>query len=186
MVLRRQLSDSVDGVVTLVEYHPYWATDELGNRVRNSMRDANTTMIMDLKGGDARTQARIVKELAGRLEPNIEDDVVVCVVPSHDPAVRSTGIRKLGMVLARGKRTDGTGCLVRHKKVEKKSTGGSRDERVDLESIRVENPELVVGRAVLLLDDVTTTGGSMEACRLLLREAGARYVQGLAIGRTVR
>jgi predicted amidophosphoribosyltransferase len=41
-----------------------------------------------------------------------------------------------------------------------------------------------MGREVLLLDDVTTSGSSLEACKRLLLDAGAAAVKCAALGRT--
>jgi len=41
------------------------------------------------------------------------------------------------------------------------------------------------GRRLLVLDDVTTTGATLEACLTALRTAGAREVAGLALLRTL-
>ena len=39
---------------------------------------------------------------------------------------------------------------------------------------------------ILLLDDVMTSGATLDPCSRALREAGARSVAGLSIARTVR
>jgi ComF family protein len=49
----------------------------------------------------------------------------------------------------------------------------------------VRRPELVEGRRVLLIDDVTTTGATMRACMQALEQAGAQSVHALALLRTV-
>jgi ComF family protein len=44
----------------------------------------------------------------------------------------------------------------------------------------------IAGRTILLVDDVTTTGATLEACGAALRRAGASAVVGLVIARTGR
>lgn len=63
--------------------------------------------------------------------------------------------------------------------------GGSRDIRVQLDSIGV-NPDMTIdGDVVLIVDDVTTSGASLEACKEILLERGAKRVAMLALGQSV-
>lgn len=53
--------------------------------------------------------------------------------------------------------------------------------REAFEVVKVDGMPLVEGRKVLLLDDIFTTGSTMEACGKVLREAGAASVTGLVL-----
>lgn len=55
-----------------------------------------------------------------------------------------------------------------------------------LGAFRVPEPERVAGKHVLLLDDVLTTGATVEAAGRALRRAGAAGVRILALARVVR
>lgn len=47
----------------------------------------------------------------------------------------------------------------------------------------VRDKELVQGKRVLLIDDVLTTGATLEECAKMLRQAGAKRVTGLVLAR---
>lgn len=43
----------------------------------------------------------------------------------------------------------------------------------------------ITGDIVLLMDDVTTTGNSLYACREILLQAGADHVEMFALGKAI-
>ena len=53
-------------------------------------------------------------------------------------------------------------------------------------AFRVPNAQAVAGRRVLLIDDVVTTGATVDACARALKRAGAASVDVLALARVVK
>lgn len=78
---------------------------------------------------------------------------------------------------------------LRRKRVTQAQSGLSRKRREDnVRGAFTVPPRLcrqVKGRAVLLVDDVMTTGATLSACARVLRDAGARDVYALTVARTV-
>ena len=131
-----------------------------------------------------RNKTLALRQFFQDLNPLLATDIAVTAVPSHDPAASISGIQLLAQALAKQSRIDATACLVRFKKIPKLATGGSRSVEQHLNSIRVEHAEIIQGREVLLLDDVTTSGNSLIACRQLLLAEGAARVKYMALGQT--
>lgn len=84
------------------------------------------------------------------------------------------------------KRIDGSTVLKRKYSVTPAHEGGNRDIKIHLDSIIVENSNIIKGKDVWLLDDVASTGNSLHACHRLLINAGAKSVKWLVIGRTTK
>jgi pyrimidine operon attenuation protein/uracil phosphoribosyltransferase len=143
---------------------------------------AHSKRILDLKDG----RAGAVTHFKDIIEPELEDNIVIVTVPSHDPAKTGGGLKKLAAGLAKkgGRVVDGSSCLVRTTKIDKLAHGGDRSVEVHLQSVAVQNAHRIEGKNVLLLDDVTKTGNSLEACTQLLLRAGAKVVQCATIGKT--
>ena len=78
--------------------------------------------------------------------------------------------------------------LVRTKRHDKLAYGGDRSINSHLESIEVD-PDCynkIKGHDIIVLDDVTTTGNSLRACKKILEDKGARDVILVSIARTIR
>ena len=141
---------------------------------------AHTRLVAAMNAGRVWARKRFVEWLDPLLEPGI----AVCVVPPHDPFTPEPPLRLLAQALAaRNGRTDATACLVRHTAIRRIVFGGASTVAIHRESMRVDSPELIQGRTVLLLDDVAKSGVSLLTCRMLLLEAGAGRVQAVALGR---
>jgi predicted amidophosphoribosyltransferase len=46
-------------------------------------------------------------------------------------------------------------------------------------------PKIVKGKSILVIDDVITSGATIDACAAGLRKAGAKEVYGLSLARAV-
>ena len=118
----------------------------------------------------------------------LEAGISICVVPPHHKErVNESGIAHVARVIARWcGRKDCVDLLYRTRTIEQLSGGGRRGKMIHYDSIAVNRNICVNGESVLLLDDVTTTGSSLRACRnIIMNDTGAERCAMLALARTV-
>jgi len=118
---------------------------------------------------------------------NPDPDWVICVVPTSSKAREPGGMRQVAKKICEKSYIDGLHVIERIKDFppsykDKKSS--SRDYETELASLRITDTELIKGRSILLLDDVTTEGNSLEAAKSLLLSHGAKQVLPFALGKT--
>ncbi len=159
-------------------YHPKTLSD---NSTLNPAFDNFSKRIIKLK----EKASSAINFFYHILDDMLAKDIIICIVPPSTPGGES-GMFELAKLLAADKRIYAKGCLVRHTKINKLSQGGNRDISVHLNSIKVDKKHLIQNKEVLLLDDVITTGNSLEACRKLLNDKGVIRVRGLVLGKTYR
>jgi ComF family protein len=113
---------------------------------------------------------------------------LVVPVPLHRDRLRERGYNQAEL-LARGLASE-TGFplaergLLRAVATPPQARLTERTERFrNMEGAFSAAPELVAGRDVLLIDDVATTGATLNACAIALRSAGARSVAALTFAR---
>jgi len=178
----------------MVDYHPYWLKDG----TKNPNVDKNSKAIMSLKTPKKEDEEwKIQKHRAAiklftrllqqALNDKLEDIdfIQIAIVPSSTAGKISDGLR----AIVKSLNTKVTVIfdekfLVRTRSVTKAHEGGDRSINKHLDTIQVEtipSPDI----PILLLDDVTTTGNSLNASRDLLNAAGCKNIIMLAIGQTV-
>lgn len=115
--------------------------------------------------------------------------LVVMPVPLHKKRLRERGFNQ-SLLLARHVARELDRKLdflsLRRVKYTTAQTGLGREERRQnvKGAFRVIKPEAVSGREVLLVDDVATTGHTLNECAGVLGKAGAKEVRCLVLART--
>jgi hypothetical protein len=160
--------------LSLQPYHPYYGG-------LNPYFGLAEREILSLKNGNSIVAHSFAKRLAEVLPPGLP----VAVIPPHDGLVRCQGITRVALELVDHGWQDATHCLVRVRAIEKLASGGTRSLQRQLGSMEVRAPAVFAGKRVILLDDVITSGNSLQAGSDLIRRAGATAVKCVALARTV-
>lgn len=105
--------------------------------------------------------------------------------PSSNAEKKKTGITMLGEKLAENRRVNKVYYLNRKYSIDKLALGGKRTQQVHMKSINAVEEMEISGDIVLLMDDVTTTGNSLYACRQILLDKGAEVVEMFALGKAI-
>ncbi len=115
---------------------------------------------------------------------------LVVPVPLHPGRLRERGYNQSALLAAGfarliGRRFDGR-SLVRVRDTEHQARSTGEERRRNLKgAFRVVAPENVRGRTVALIDDVITTGSTMDECVAALEDAGAYRVQPFALAKAL-
>lgn len=179
MVFLNEAWNNTGEIVVYSNYHKYWLDSE--RRIKNPLFDVFSGKILDLKEG----KESAIKYFYYLLDAEIAPDVAICVVPSSDSTKRNTGMARLGEMLADNGRINKVYYLQRKNSIPKLATGGNRRKEVHLRTIDTLQDMDVSGDVVLLMDDVTTTGNSLYACREILLNHGANKVEMFALGKAI-
>lgn len=60
-----------------------------------------------------------------------------------------------------------------------------KERQLNMKEAFEANPQVVKNKSILLIDDVATTGATMDACAKALLDAGCRQVFGLTLAKTI-
>lgn len=76
------------------------------------------------------------------------------------------------------------------RRIRRTESQGQFNARARTENVRgafaVRRPEKIKGKNIVLIDDVLTTGATLEACARTLKKAGAARVDGLCLARVAK
>jgi ComF family protein len=116
---------------------------------------------------------------------------LIIPVPLHRSRLRQRGFNQavlLGRVLSRELSLSMLpDALVRTRQTEPQIDLSAAERRLNVKgAFSVPRPDLVAHKRILLLDDVMTTGSTMDECAKELKKAGAGVVIAATIARTAR
>jgi len=125
----------------------------------------------------------------GMADPRLEEFSADCLVPVplHPRRFRERGYNQSRLLAEelgnrRGLRVDDLLKRIRYTSTQKAL---DREERMEnlAGAFRLRNGHDVTGKRLLLIDDVLTTGSTLDACAGVLLEAGAAQVAALTVAR---
>lgn len=130
----------------------------------------------------ARSAVQIISEAMIEVLPYLSNGTLVVSVPTATSRVRQRGYDQsllIGNYIS-GKRKYDQTVAVSHL-FQSRQVGANRQKRLAQlkNSFVVTKPERLKGREVLIIDDVVTTGATIEAMTSVLKKAGAKTVNAL-------
>ncbi len=145
-------------------------------------------LIWEMKYQRKRSNARLLGGYLAQQLPYLPEGTMIVPVPTATRRVRRRGFDQAAVLaegFARKRGTRPQELLSRTTQTE--LIGKTRAERTRQmqNALRVLRPLQVSGASILLLDDVLTTGATLEAAATLLREAGAKHVDAAVIARAL-
>lgn len=143
-------------------------------------------LVKRLKYHNARAAAKVIATHMKLFPDQLLENTIIVPIPTATSRVRQRGYDQ-SVLIARhlGKRygLQVSELLVRHG--QSRQVGSKRDQRVVqlVEAYTVRKPIQVVGSHIILVDDVMTTGATIEAAARALKKAGARTVDACVFAR---
>jgi len=137
---------------------------------------------------------RMLAEAMTDLEPFFADDVLVIPVPLHGRKLRQRGFNQSELIarsalrmLSGSRYVLNPNVLQRVRETQSQIGLSSHQRRQNIRgAFVVAVPDQVIGRQILLVDDVFTTGTTVSECARILRRAGASKVFVATVARTLK
>ena len=147
--------------------------------VRTAYAGLAKDLVHAFKFERAQDAARPIAELTVTALPYIGHDTIVTFVPTASTRYRQRGYDQAALLAQElAKQLQLTYMPLLRRTGQSRQVGAKRAER--LEQLRgayhVKNPRVVMNRAILLIDDITTTGATLETAAAALKAAGAKSV----------
>jgi len=144
------------------------------------------TLVWQLKSKGAQAAATV---MAARLLPLIKpsEHTLIATVPTATSRIRQRGYDQAHLIarqLARGAGLPWLNCLARSGQTHQVGAGRAQRRAQLKDAFRVTQARFVRGAHIILVDDVVTTGATLEAAAAVLHAAGAAKIEALTFAQT--
>jgi len=125
-----------------------------------------------------------------RLDPALSDTNIILPVRLHASRLRESGYNQSQLLAEEVSEITGKEIMnyvVIRKKPTKSQTTLSHKEREEnlKNAFKVVSPESIFNKTILVVDDVMTTGTTLNELAKILKEEGAKQVYGLVLARAI-
>lgn len=151
-------------------------------KVRANYEGAARELIQLLKFERAKSAAAVIAELTAESLPFLDKNVIITHIPAATSRVRLRGYDQSKLVAkAMAKRSEPRHVTLLARLGQSRQVGANREKRlVQMKDVfRPVNQFLIKGADVLLVDDVLTTGATLEEAARTLKRAGAKRVNAI-------
>lgn len=149
-------------------------------------------LILKFKHTDSVHSAPLFAEWMGRLVADIQDPLCV-PVPLHWTRLFMRTYNQAGLLAKAIAKENGwtyaPSLLIRKRRTPSQGHLRKKERVKNIErafAVPAKHKGLLKGKTVVLVDDVFTTGATLDACSKALLKAGAKYVHAVTLGRVVK
>jgi competence protein ComFC len=152
--------------------------------VERLLKDVKYSLVSDILNEISQIMCKFLRYY------NINRDLLIIAVPIHKNKLKNRGFNQAGILaklVAKSLNLEFYDVLVRVRKT-KTQVGLSQMEReINLKNAFVIMPKymhLIKDRSILIVDDVYTTGSTLNECAKVLKESGAKEVIGFTFAKS--
>ena len=153
--------------------------------VRTDYEGIGEFLLRGLKFERVFAAAAVMGTLLAEMKPSLPQDVVIVPVPTATSRVRLRGYDQSVLIareLSRKITLPYAELLERHGQ-QRQTGSGRRERQKQLEGAFKLAPRKQLPKAVLLVDDVLTTGATLEAAAQAFQGAGVNYIYAIVFAR---
>jgi ComF family protein len=147
--------------------------------VAGNYEGVSEQLVKALKFEQKRQSSEPISKIIANLLQEISKDTLLCPVPTAPKRVRERGFDHALLISKNLSSLIGFGSkILLRRKSNVRQLGSSRKQRITqvLDEFEVIDKSKIIGKNILLVDDVMTTGATLSAVAQILKSAGAKQV----------